>query len=83
MSVTDQTDEARYPAFRAIMAGKKKPVAIWSLADLGLSADEVGLAAAATPVCGAAAAGAQAGTVIVDDGDGAAARRLPVAQRLL
>ena len=26
VSVTDQTDEARYPAFRAIMAGKKKPV---------------------------------------------------------
>ena len=47
VSVTDQTPEARYPAFRAIMAGKKKPVTTWSLDDLGLSATEVGAAATA------------------------------------
>ena len=72
VSVTDQTPEARYPAFRAIMAGKKKPVTTWSLADLGLSATQVG--AAATAVRSAAPKPPrQAGTVVVDDGDGAVA----------
>ncbi|MGZ4596334.1 MAG: electron transfer flavoprotein subunit beta/FixA family protein [Actinomycetes bacterium] len=70
VSVTDQTQEPRYPAFRAIMAGKKKPVTTWSLADLGLSAAQVG--AAATAVRSAAPKPPrQAGTVVVDDGDGA------------
>ena len=31
VSVTDQTDEARYPSFKGIMAAKKKPVETWSL----------------------------------------------------
>ena len=85
VSVTDQTDEARYPSFKAIMAGKKKPVATWSLADLGVSADEVGAGAAATAVRGAAAQPPrQAGTVVVDNGEGAAAvADFLVAQKLL
>ncbi len=74
VSVTDQTDEARYPSFKAIMAGKKKPVATWSLADLQVSADEVGSSAAATAVRGAVVQPPrQAGTVVVDHGEGAAA----------
>ncbi len=43
LSVTDQTDEPRYPSFKGIMAAKKKPVETWSLADLGVTADQVGL----------------------------------------
>jgi electron transfer flavoprotein beta subunit len=72
VSVTDQTGEARYPAFKAIMASKKKPVTTWSLGDLGIEPAQVGLAAAAcvvrtlTPTPPKAA-----GTVVVDEGEGA------------
>jgi electron transfer flavoprotein beta subunit len=85
VSVTDQTDEARYPSFKAIIAGKKKPVLTWSLADLGVTPEVVGAAAAATAVRGAARQPArQAGTVIVDKGEGVAALAdFLVAQKLL
>ncbi len=46
LSVTDQSGEARYPSFKGIMAAKKKPVETWSLADLGVDAEQVGLSAA-------------------------------------
>lgn len=73
VSVTDQTGEARYPAFKAIMMAKKKPVATYSLADLGIDPARVGLAAAATKVLGAEAAPTRsAGTVVTDDGTGGA-----------
>jgi len=73
VSVTDQTGEARYPSFKAIMAGKKKPVTTWTLADLGVEAFEVGLSGAATAVRSAAPLPPrQAGTVVVDEGDAAA-----------
>lgn len=73
VSVTDQTGEARYPSFRSIIAGKKKPVTTWSLADLGLEPAQVGTIAAATAVRRTAVhPPRQAGTVIVDEGDGAA-----------
>jgi electron transfer flavoprotein beta subunit len=72
VSVTDQTGEARYPTFKAIMVGRKKPVQTWSLADLDLSPVAVGVAAAATEVLDASPRPArQAGTVIVDEGDAA------------
>ena len=50
MSVTDQTSEPRYPSFKGIMAAKKKPVETWSLADLGVDAELVGLGGSWTPV---------------------------------
>jgi len=73
VSVTDQSGEPRYPAFKAIMAARKKPVQTWSLADLDLDPAEVGLAAAGTVVEDAAPRPPRtAGTVIVDEGDAAA-----------
>ena len=73
VSVTDQAEEARYPAFRAIMMAKKKPVETLSLADIGVDPGSVGLAAAATRVIDVVPAPARAaGTVVVDDGTGAA-----------
>ena len=48
--MTDQSGEARYPSFKGIMAAKKKPLETWSLADLGVDAGDVGLAAAWTEV---------------------------------
>jgi len=72
VSVTDQTGEARYPAFKAIMASKKKPVQTLTLADLGIPASDVGLEAAATRVRSLSPRPPrQAGTVVVDEGDGA------------
>ena len=46
VSVTDQINDPRYPSFKGIMAAKKKPVETWSLADLGLTAEQVGLSSA-------------------------------------
>jgi electron transfer flavoprotein beta subunit len=50
VSVTDQINEPRYPSFKGIMAAKKKPVEAWGIADLGIDAGDVGLAASWTAV---------------------------------
>ncbi|HEX2704628.1 MAG TPA: electron transfer flavoprotein subunit beta/FixA family protein [Candidatus Lustribacter sp.] len=72
VSVTDQNPEARYPAFRAIMQSKKKPVTTMTLADLGLDASQVGLGASATKVLSVDRSPArQAGALVTDDGTGA------------
>jgi electron transfer flavoprotein beta subunit len=47
-SVTDQVGEPRYASLKGIMAAKRKPMETWSLADLGLSADELNGAAMTT-----------------------------------
>ncbi|GLY16093.1 electron transfer flavoprotein subunit beta/FixA family protein [Kineosporia rhizophila] len=71
VSVTDQINDPRFPSFKGIMAAKKKPVQTWSLADLGLSADEVGLSAAWTSVADVTARPPRtAGQVVTDEGDG-------------
>ena len=71
VSVTDQINDPRYPSFKGIMAAKKKPVETWSLADLGVPAEEVGLSAAWTAVDGVTARPPrQAGQVVTDAGDG-------------
>ena len=72
VSVTDQSGEPRYPAFKAIMAARKKPVQTWALADLGVEPALVGLAAAGTAVHDTQPRPPRAaGTVIVDEGDAA------------
>ncbi|MGA9100673.1 electron transfer flavoprotein subunit beta/FixA family protein [Aeromicrobium sp.] len=71
VSVTDQTDEARYPSFKGIMAAKKKPVETWSLSDLGLDAGDVGLDAAWTKVESFEPRPPRtAGEIVTDEGDG-------------
>ncbi|MFF1917416.1 electron transfer flavoprotein subunit beta/FixA family protein [Streptomyces sp. NPDC058239] len=71
VSVTDQSGEARYPSFKGIMAAKKKPVESLDLEDLGIEADEVGLAGAWTAVDSAAQRPARtAGTIVKDEGEG-------------
>jgi electron transfer flavoprotein beta subunit len=73
VSVTDRSGEPRYPSFKGIIAGKKKPVTTWSLADLGIAPDQVGAGAAATVVRAAQPRPPRgAGTVITDEGDAAA-----------
>ncbi|WP_225804724.1 electron transfer flavoprotein subunit beta/FixA family protein [Streptomyces sp. NK15101] len=71
VSVTDQSGEARYPSFKGIMAAKKKPVEELDLDDLGIDAEEVGLAGSWTLVDAVAARPARtAGTIVTDEGDG-------------
>jgi electron transfer flavoprotein beta subunit len=71
VSVVEKINEPRYPSFKGIMAAKKKPVATLTLADLGVTADEVGLAGSWSQVAEfAARPPKQAGTVVKDEGDG-------------
>ncbi|MGV1010209.1 MAG: electron transfer flavoprotein subunit beta/FixA family protein [Dermatophilaceae bacterium] len=74
VSVTDQAGEARYPAFKSIMAAKKKPIETMSLADIGVDASIVGLGAASVrTVAVSPTPPRSAGTVVTDDGEGAGA----------
>ncbi|WP_371478010.1 electron transfer flavoprotein subunit beta [Kitasatospora sp. NBC_00315] len=71
ISVTDQSGEARYPSFKGIMAAKKKPVQSYDLDDLGIDAEQVGLAGAWTTVQDVTARPARtAGTIVKDEGEG-------------
>ena len=71
-SVTDKSGEPRYAAFKAIMAGRKKPVTTWTLGDLDLDPTLVGNVGAASVVRTAAHNPPRPpGVVVVDDGDGA------------
>ncbi|HEY5033277.1 MAG TPA: electron transfer flavoprotein subunit beta/FixA family protein [Actinomycetes bacterium] len=71
ISVVEKINEPRYPSFKGIMAAKKKPVTTLSLADLGIGADEVGLAGAWSTVTEFAARPPKAaGTIVKDEGDG-------------
>lgn len=72
VSVTDQTGEARYPAFKAIMASKKKPVQrcrwpTWVSPRMRSDSD----AAASRVRSLSPRPPRQAGTVVVDEGEGA------------
>ncbi|MFI0419433.1 electron transfer flavoprotein subunit beta/FixA family protein [Spongiactinospora sp. 9N601] len=71
VSVVEKINEPRYPSFKGIMAAKKKPVETLSVADVGIAADQVGLAGAWSEVAEFAVAPPRgAGTIVKDDGDG-------------
>lgn len=73
VSVWDTINEPRYPSFKGIMQAKSKPVTTLTLADLGIAADEVGLANATSEVVEfAPRPPKQAGVKISDEGDGGA-----------
>jgi electron transfer flavoprotein beta subunit len=76
LSVTDQSGEARYPSFKGIMAAKKKPLDVWSLADLGVDAGDVGLSVAWSEVEDTAARPPRTHGEIVKDDDGSGATAL-------
>jgi len=76
LSVTDQSGEARYPSFKGIMAAKKKPLETYSLADLGVEADQVGLSVAWTEVQDTTARPPRTAGEIVTDEDGSGAKAL-------
>jgi electron transfer flavoprotein beta subunit len=71
ISVVEKINEPRYPSFKGIMAAKSKPVTTLALADLGLDANEVGLANAWTTVSSFENAPPRAaGQTVKDEGDG-------------
>jgi electron transfer flavoprotein beta subunit len=71
VSVTEKINEPRYPSFKGIMAAKKKPVSVLTLADAGIDASEVGLAAAGSKVVASAPKPPkEAGQKVTDEGDG-------------
>ena len=76
LSVTDQSGEARYPSFKGIMAAKKKPLDTFSLGDLGLEADQVGLSVAWTEVQETTERPPRTQGEIVTDEDGSGATAL-------
>lgn len=72
VSVSDAINTPRYPALKAIMAAKKKPLVTVSLADLGVDAANVGQAGSGTKVLEFTPPPAkQGGVKIEDDGTGA------------
>lgn len=77
VSVVEAINEPRYPSFKGIMAAKSKPLDTKSLGDLGVSGDDVGAgSAAATMYEFAPRPPKEAGTIVEDEGDGAAASQL-------
>jgi len=71
ISVVEKINEPRYPSFKGIMAAKKKPMQVLSLAEAGIDSSLVGLANAATEVVDfTERPPRQAGTIVKDDGDG-------------
>jgi electron transfer flavoprotein beta subunit len=73
VSVGEKINEPRYPSFKGIMAAKKKPVATIGLADAGIDASEVGLAAALSTVTSSQPKPPKsAGEKVEDEGDGGA-----------
>jgi electron transfer flavoprotein beta subunit len=70
ISVTEALPDARFPNFKGIMAAKKKPLEVLSLADLDVSADP-SLAPRSIMTAVASRPPRAAGVKIVDEGDAA------------
>lgn len=71
LSVTDQSGEARYPSFKAIVAAKSKPVEVVSLADIDVDPTAVGAAASWSVVDEVTPRPQRSAGVVVRDVEGA------------
>ena len=71
VSVNEKINEPRFPSFKGIMAAKKKEVATLTLDDIGVGADEVGLAnAGSTVLTSTPKPPKTAGEKVSDEGEG-------------
>jgi len=71
VSVNEKINEPRFPSFKGIMAAKKKEVTVLTLAEIGVEADEVGVANAGTKVTASTPKPPKtAGEKATDEGDG-------------
>ena len=75
VSVTDQANSPRYPNFKGIMAARKKPLEVLSLADLGVDPSSVGAAGSRTRILDAAPRPQRENRVLITD-DGTAGTQL-------
>lgn len=70
VSVTAGVVEPRYPSFKGIMAAKSKPMDQVGIADLGISAEQVGWAGGGQEITDVSPAPErEAGEIITDEGD--------------
>ena len=71
VSVNEKINEPRFPSFKGIMAAKKKEVTTLTLAEIGVEADEVGVANAGSKVLSSTPKPPKtAGEKVTDEGDG-------------
>jgi electron transfer flavoprotein beta subunit len=71
ISVNEKINEPRFPSFKGIMAAKKKEVTTLTLADIGVEADEVGVASAGSKVLTSTPKPPKtAGEKVTDEGEG-------------
>src|SRR6187401_3326425 len=76
VAVSDAINEPRYPSLKGIMGAKKKPQETVSLADLGLSADEVGEGGSRTEVYGLSDPPSRGDSERIEDDGPAAAEKI-------
>lgn len=72
ISVTEKAAEPRFPNFKGTIQAKKKPIEIWSLADLGLQAGPEAAKVRSVMVSAEQRPPKQAGPKLTDDGTAAA-----------
>ncbi|MCZ8380447.1 electron transfer flavoprotein subunit beta/FixA family protein [Mycobacterium sp. CPCC 205372] len=73
VSVNEKINEPRFPSFKGIMAAKKKEVVKLTLAEIGVEADEVGVANAGSKVLSSTPKPPKtAGEKVTDEGEGGA-----------
>ena len=71
VAVSSGINEPRYPQLKGIMAAKKKEIKVYTAADLGLPADQVGEKGAREKVLNVARPPKrEAGKVVIDEGEG-------------
>ncbi len=71
ISVNEKINEPRFPSFKGIMAAKKKEVTTLTLAEIGVEADEVGVANAGSKVLSSTPKPPKtAGEKVTDEGEG-------------
>ncbi|MDA2892943.1 electron transfer flavoprotein subunit beta/FixA family protein [Mycolicibacterium sp. BiH015] len=71
VSVNEKINEPRFPSFKGIMAAKKKEVTKLTLAEIGVEADEVGVANAGSKVLSSTPKPPKtAGEKVTDEGEG-------------
>ncbi len=71
ITVSSGINEPRYPSLKGIMGAKRKEIATYSAADVGLSPDQVGESGAREKVLTVGKPPTRAqGTVVTDEGDG-------------
>jgi electron transfer flavoprotein beta subunit len=72
VAVSDAVNEPRYTSLKGMMAAKKKPLEVLTLADLGLGAADAGIEGSRTALRSIGALPAREGSVTIDDEAGAA-----------